>query len=124
MRLLRRGPSGPDPNAIPAFWAWWDGARDRTAAAIARGDPGSMVDEISSAVHAIDPRLAWELAPGATAQHALVVTPEGDPAVRALALRWRDAAPPPDATWEYHPSRQPSPLGRLALGGVDVDLAD
>ena len=124
MRLFRRGPSGPDPEAIPAFWAWWAGARERTSAAIGRGDPGSMVDEISTAVHAIDPRLAWELAPGAAAQHALVVTPEGDPAVRSLALRWLEAAPSADTTWEYHASRQPSQLGRLSLRGVDVDLTE
>ena len=122
MRLFKRGPSGPDADAIPAFWSWWSTARDRVAAAIEAGDPGRMVAEISKAVDAIDPRLAWELGPGRTARHGLVVTPEGDPAVRAAALRWLQAAPPVDGTWEYHASRQASVLGRLAMGGVDVDL--
>lgn len=123
MRLFRRGPSGPEPEAIPAFWAWWAAAKDEVAASIAAGDPSTMVEPISSAVRAIDRRLAWELAPGATAQHALVVTPEGDPAVRPVALRWLAAAPAPGSVWEYHASRQPGPLHRLQLGGVDVDLA-
>jgi hypothetical protein len=124
MRFFKRGSSGPNPDAIPAFWHWWAGARDQVAARIADGSVDRMVGDISSAVDAIDRRLAWELAPGAHAEHALIVTPEGNPALRALAVAWLAAAPAADATWEYHAARQPRPLGRLALRGVDVDLAD
>jgi hypothetical protein len=122
MRFFRRD-SATDPGiAIAAFWAWWATARDRVAAGIADGSVRTLVDEISEQVQAIDKRLAWELSKGTSARHALVVSPEGDPAVRALAVRWHDAAPAPDAIWEYHPSRQPSELGMLELGGVAIDL--
>lgn len=123
MRLFRRESTGPDANAIPAFWSWWSAAADRVASAITSGDPGSMVDEISAAVRAVDGRLAWEVAPGSTSKHALVVTPEGDPALRPVALRLMAAAPEADTTWEYHASRQAGSLGTLEMDGDAVDLA-
>lgn len=125
MRLFKRGPAGPDPDAIPSFWRWWAGARDRVTAAIAGETLSGLVDEISRNVHAIDPRLAWELGKGSTAAHALVVSPEGDPAVRALAITWLAAAPPADSTWEYHASRQRGDLdSALQIGDREVDLDD
>ncbi len=123
MRFFKRASSAAGPEAIAAFWTWWPTAKDRIAAGIADGSVRGLVDEISREVKAIDKRLAWELSKGASSQHAFVVSPEGDPAVRALALDWRAAAPPADAVWEYHPSRQASTLGRLVIDGLDVDLS-
>jgi hypothetical protein len=71
--------------------------------------------------------LAWELAAGETSEHVLVISPEGDPALRALARRVVLAAPEADATWSYVDSRPPAPdpesivLG--ASGTPDVDFA-
>jgi len=122
MRFFKGKSSGGAPESIAAFWAWWASARDRVASGIADGSVRGLVDEISHNVAAIDKRLAWELAKGASSQHALVVTPEGDPAVRSLALDWLASAPPPDAVWEYHASRQPSEFGRMEMGGTSVDF--
>lgn len=68
----------------------------------------TWADVLTGRVQAVDPGLAWELGPGATSRHVLVVTVEGDPALRPVARRWRRAAPPSDAVWEYSDVRLPS----------------
>jgi hypothetical protein len=95
--------------AVAAFWAWWtaEGA-GRTAAAIAEHEPTRMVPHLSDRVHAIHRDLGWELAAGSLSEHVLVVTPEGDPALRAVARRWLLAAPPSDLVWEYSDVRPPT----------------
>jgi hypothetical protein len=122
MRFFRRD---PDPaQGIEAFWRWWATARDPLADAIATETLDRWVEPISQHVKAIDAGLAWELAKGTSSAHMLVVTPEGDLAVRPRAMAWLAAAPPADATWEYHAARQPGPLGTLRFGDLDIDLAE
>jgi hypothetical protein len=123
MRFFRRDET---PTSGAGFWGWWAGARDRIANAIETGGfDGKLVNEISRAVAAIDRRLAWEFAPGTTAKHALCVSPEGNAEVRPVALHWLESAPPPDATWEYHASRQASPtLSVFSAAGRRLDLAE
>lgn len=124
MRFFQRDAKAAGPADIDGFWAWWSVARGRVAEGIGDGSVGGLVDEISDRVRRVDPRLAWELAPGSGAEHALVVTPEGNAEVRPSAMAWLAAAPPADATWEYHASRQPGHLGSLGIGGAMIDLAD
>jgi len=117
-RKAQPGPGVAQQQAIDDFWAWWttDGAA-RTAQGIADRDPSSMVEPISTRVNAIDPRLAWELGPGRSSAHQLVVSPEGDPGVRAAARRWLRSAPARDATWDYADSRQRGSCdGSLEIG--------
>lgn len=114
-------PSEGDPTE---FWAWWATAREPIAQSIADGSVQVHVDAITSNVQALHASMAWELAPGRSAQHSLVVTPEGNAELRAIATRWLEAAPQSDAVWEYHASRQPSELRGLEIGGMRVDLAD
>ena len=123
MRFFRRGDPGADDED---FWTWWAGARHRIADAIEGGgfDP-KLIDEVTRAVKRVDPRLAWEFAPGRTAKHALCVTPEGSAEVRPIALRWLATAPQADATWEYHASRQATPSGGgLEVGGHRLQFDD
>jgi hypothetical protein len=104
--LFRRRSAGPD-EAIAEFWDWWPSIRPELTASIDAHEGGlSMVDEIGAHVRAIHPDLEWELGKGERAEHALVVSPAGNPGVRAAAARWRAAAPPEDATWEFHDARQ------------------
>jgi hypothetical protein len=127
MRFLRRGggeDGRPIEQRLEAFWAWWAGAKDGIAADIARGTIGSRTGEISDAVKAVDPRLAWELGAGAVAQDALVVACEGNAELRPIALRWAAAAPPADETWEYHPSRQPGPPHVIEIRGTRVPFGE
>jgi hypothetical protein len=123
MRFFRRGPAEADPTGD--FWAWWPTARDRIAEAIATTGFGErLVDEISRAVNGIDPRMAWQLAPGQTATHAFCISPEGNAELRQVAIRWLAAAPPADGTWEYHASKPAAPqLTALEIGGRRFDLA-
>lgn len=122
MRFFKRGDAAPQDD----FWTWWAGAQDRVAHAIETdGFDRRLVDEISRAVQGLDPRLAWELSAGRSAKHALTVSPEGNAAVRPIAIRWLAAAPPPDATWEYHASRQPAAsLAVLEIDGKRMDLSE
>jgi len=121
VRFFKRG---SDAGPIADFWTWWEGARDRVSRAVASGGfDDRLVEDISRAVRTVHPAMAWELAPGRSAEHAFCLSPEGNPEVRQAALRWLDAAPPPDATWEYHPARQASPTLRgLEIGGTRFDL--
>lgn len=123
MRFFKRGEQEPPTGD---FWNWWAGARDRVAQAIETGSfDARLIDEVSKAVSSIDPRMAWEFAPGTTSKHALCISPEGNPEVRPAALRWLESAPPPDATWDYHASRQAAPtLRTLGIGDIRLDLND
>jgi hypothetical protein len=110
---------------VAEFWRWWAKARDQVAVAIAqRGE--LPIDALSRRVDALDPALEWEFAAGATSRHALIVSTVGDPKLRRLVAAWLAAAPPSDATWEYHGARQPNPnfaTARLGFDGHDVELA-
>jgi len=123
MKFFKRDAAPPADRIVP-FWTWWASQRDRIAAAIATGTVASLAGEISAQVHRVDPKLAWELAPGHTAKHSLIVTPEGNPEVRPSSVAWLAAAPPADAVWEYYASRQPGPLASLVIAGATLDLKD
>ncbi len=124
MRFLRRGASeeGLEPR-LERFWAWWAGAKDAIARDIPARQVARRTNEISSAVAAIDKRLAWELSPGKTSQHMLIVTPEGSAEVRPIALAWLQSAPEADAVWEYRASRQPGEPRTIVVGGATVELS-
>ncbi|MGI5237525.1 DUF695 domain-containing protein [Dactylosporangium sp. CA-139066] len=115
-----------DGNAIVDFWAWWPTVRPAVEAAITSGDWGRLSDQFNRRVSAIHPDLQWEFAAGSTARHCLVVSPGGMAELRPVAARWGALAPEPDATWEYHISRQADPgmlHSTIGLGeGVQLDL--
>jgi len=129
MPLFRRKQTTPDQAAaIAAFWAWWgETGAAWVAQAIADRDPQRVVDELSSRIGAVRDGLAWELAPGGSTEHLLVVSADGNPDLRASARRWLRAAPPPSAVWRYADSRQPvADLGDalLDVNGTEVTLGD
>lgn len=114
MRFFKRDTVESTPGD---FWTWWSVGRDRVTQAVATGGfDQRLIGEIANAVQTIHPSMAWELAPGRTAQHAFCVSPEGNAEVRQAALRWLESAPPADATWEYHASKQAAPR----LMGLEV----
>ncbi len=115
-------------KSIEDFWAWWaTEGRALAEASIATGANDALVAGISRRVSEIHPGLAWELSPGSTARHCLVVSPEGNAELRASARRWLRAAPDVDATWEFADSRQPSPDAGsmvLELDGQTISFGD
>lgn len=123
-RSARRARS--QAHAITRFWSWWDtkGAR-RSAAAIAAGEPERMFGPLAKHLTAIHPGLIWEFGSGPDGQNVLVVTSEGDPALRAITSRWLLAAPPPDRFWDYSSSRLPAPdpaASVLTMGRAQIDV--
>src|SRR5260370_18317420 len=111
MRLRRGGQAGSG-GGQPSddFWGGW-GSAGRAAAEAGIGGAGfeGFTGEMMRRVKAMHPDLAWELAPGGRAEHALVITAAGVPELRRLAERWYQHAPAVGAVWEYHPARQASP---------------
>ncbi len=94
--------------AIREFWAWWeDGGARACAAAVGEGPSHEAMKDLARHVEAIDEGLAWEVGPGSESAHVLVVSPDGDPALRSIARRWLTTAPDPDVVWSYADSRQP-----------------
>lgn len=110
MRLFRQAPAKDPRQIVEEFWQWWaaEGAAG-TAQAIEDELLEVWADALSARVHALDTGLAWELGPGEMSRHVLVVTAEGDPALRPAARRWRRAAPAADAIWAYSDVRLPAP---------------
>jgi hypothetical protein len=95
--------------AITAFWTWWERSCAQVASGLDADELGKLHRVLTDRVRAIHPELAWELTTGKSAKRALVVSPEGSPALRPVTERWLRAGPPPDADWEYYPARQPDP---------------
>lgn len=118
-------------GAIDDFWRWWrDEGAARTARVITGDEPESAFDALTRHVHAIHPDLAWELSKGGADgsgsdhAHTLVVTSEGNPELRAVARRWRRAAPEPDATWDYADVRAATAEDfTLQVAGADLESA-
>ncbi|HEY9522037.1 MAG TPA: DUF695 domain-containing protein [Thermopolyspora sp.] len=117
MRLFPRG--GDQAAGIGEFWEWWAKTRPELDMLVEEGDIGAINDKLAPAVAAVHPSLVWEISPGRDADQALVVTSAGDPELRSLAHRLALAAPPADARWEYHPSRQANP----AAMELKIDVA-
>lgn len=128
MSLFKRRAADP-ATRIAEFWTWWSSAgAARTAAALEARDPAAMTDELTNRIGAIDPHLAWELAPGSVSEHTLVVTSGGDPDLRVLARRWLLSAVPADDTWSYSdlrpPVAEPDDVILSSEGGPDIAFAD
>ncbi len=116
--IFTRRPRTPEA-AIAAFWSWWPAAKDELATALATGRASRAGRELSKKVAAIHPEIVFELGEGAAARHALVLSPEGSPALRSVTERWLRAGPGADETWEYFAARQANLRafeGQLSLG--------
>ncbi|MBC9957470.1 DUF695 domain-containing protein [Yimella sp. cx-51] len=111
--------NGRQAAAIAQFWSWWiDEGMARSSTALADGDPGRIVADLTARVEAVAADLTWEFAKGDTSMHRLVVTADGDPHLRAAARRWLEAAPEGDVFWSYADARPPM----LDLGGAQLEL--
>jgi hypothetical protein len=113
-------------QGIGEFWRWWATVRVQVERSVEGADwDDKLIGEMSKKVAAIHPDLEWEFTKGATSRHSLVVSPCGNSKLRAIAERWRCAAPTSDTTWAYHSSRQADPDGfnaSLTLDGHTVIL--
>lgn len=123
-----RAASFPASEAVDAFWRQWAILRPRVAAALDAGHTDDMVAPmVAAAVGVLDPRLGWSVGTGERSRYALMVTGEGDRALRAITDAWLAAAPPADADWEYHdaaPAHEDPSEVTLALGDLHVPLSE
>lgn len=116
---------GRKQDPVVEFWAWWPTIRPAVTAAIATGGFEPLTPQISKRVAAIHKDLTWEFSKGRDASHALVVSPGGNPALRAVAARWGALAPASDPEWEFHTARQPDHdtlSAAIEIAGARLDL--
>ena len=90
---------------IEEYWRWWEDARDDVQAAIETGGRRRARSCTSCSGRSPPWGSCARCRPGSSARHAICASANGDPALRKLAYRWRDAGPPPDEVFEYHASR-------------------
>lgn len=127
MALFRRRSSGTPDGPVGSFWGWWtaEGRGLAEESIDGRLDPHSFAETMNPQVKSLG-ELGWELTSGDTSEHVLVLTSEGDPALRALARRVVLAAPDADSTWSYVDSRPPLPDPEACVVGtatVEVDFS-
>ncbi|MCW2848930.1 MAG: hypothetical protein JWR90_2904 [Marmoricola sp.] len=109
MALFRRRSPGGSDDPSTAFWQWWtDEGRGLAEQSIAGTLPSAEFGPVMTEHVRSLGELGWELAPGETTEHVLVITSEGAPDGRALARRLVLAAPDADETWSYVDTRPPS----------------
>jgi hypothetical protein len=113
-------------QAIRAFWELWREQRRAIEAAIPAGTLQEWVEPIASRVSAIHPDLDWEFGAGLRASHYFCLSGKGNPELRVLAERWRQAGPGDDAVFEFHAARPGSgydPEARLDFEGTTFPLS-
>src|SRR4051812_9195428 len=74
---MRRGDRAGSEGGrrVEDFWGWWASAgRAAAEAGIGGAAFEGFTGEMTAWVQAMHPDLAWELAPGGRAEHALVIT--------------------------------------------------
>lgn len=130
-KFPRRNQSHFDRNeaAVAAFWQRWARLRPAVARALDSGELQGVESRVADAVAGLNRRLGWSLAGGSGEpgeRYVLVITGEGDKALRELTDAWLAAAPSDDG-WEYHDAAQPldDPSEvMLGIGELQVELAD
>lgn len=123
------GTTRPDED-VEAFWRWWNTEGAMRWATLAGGSPPAAdQDDLDRRVSAIGDGLVWQIAPGSESAHLLIVSADGDPALRAPAARWRAGAPEADFVWSFadaRPARHDLQDGQVAFPeapGLELDLA-
>jgi hypothetical protein len=90
-------------RAIESFYEWFRVSGDELARARTESP---VVAELDERVHALDPRLSWEIGPGTQQDHCLAISPNGDAALIELCRKITQSAPLING-WEFRPFRQP-----------------
>ncbi|MCP2332089.1 hypothetical protein [Actinoalloteichus caeruleus] len=120
--------TGAEPEvAAAAFWRRWEELLPVLSSALGDGEPHRVEHELCSAVELLHPDLHFSVERGVHAIYALVISGQGDPALRTYTDAWMAAAPPQSAIWEYHDAVPPvpDPTGvTVNFGAHRIELAD
>jgi hypothetical protein len=129
-----RSQSAAQAAAVRKFWSWWQSTGARLATmALADGESERLAEPMARHLAAIHPGLTWQVdcdpdslpAVNPDPRHILVVSGDGDPALQAIASRWRQAAPAANEIWAYSEYRSPAidPAATvLDLGSAKIDV--
>ena len=105
---------------VDEFWSWFSQRSNEIYQAVDAANHDWLVEQMSAAVSAIQPDLAWVFGPGADGVgHSFTVSGEGLVEKQILAEFWRQRAPELP-NWTFHASRQPATAERLAAAGIQV----
>ncbi|ASO22400.1 hypothetical protein FHR81_004243 [Actinoalloteichus hoggarensis] len=111
---------GDAGRAAAEFWARWELLLPEVSAALGDGEPDRIENQLCASVAALHPDLHFSLERGHRAVYALVISAQGDTALRPYTDAWKAAAPSDDTIWEYHDSVPPVP----DPNGVTVNLGE
>lgn len=122
---------GTEPDeSVTAFWQWWNTGGGMHWAGLAGAEPPPQdKTDLDERVAAVGSGLVWQIAPGSQSAHLLIVSADGDPAMRAPAARWLAGAPEADFVWSFadaRPARHDLQEGCIAFPeapGLEMDLA-
>ncbi len=105
---------------VDEFWSWFSQRSDEIHQAVDAANHDWLVEQMSAAVSAIQPDLAWVFGPGeGGVGHSFTVSGEGLVEKQILAEFWRQRAPELP-NWTFYASRQPATAERLAAAGIQV----
>ncbi len=100
-------------TAILNFWNWFAASHEAVRAAYDRNDTKWMVDQLTTRIRAIHPRLNWEMGPYHHPDRTLIISPS----IREnLALTRRIVASAPTTIgWYFLHAKPPKVLNRLRM---------
>ncbi|MCR1161694.1 DUF695 domain-containing protein [Paenarthrobacter sp. UW852] len=128
MGIFRRKGNPAPAHPISAFWEWWAAeGRDRFGTAVQTGEGDDLPSVMTQQLANVHPDLAWDTGRGHRSDHLLVVSAEGDAALRRVAEQWLRAAPSADEVWDFASARQPVPgviENVLDINGTKFPLGD
>lgn len=110
-----------------AFWRRWDELLPEISSALGDSAAHRLDHPVALALAEVHPDLHFSIERGTEAIYALVVSGQGDPALRVYTDAWMAAAPRSDALWEYHDAIPPVPdptQVTVNLRGQSYPLAD
>lgn len=90
----------PNDKDVATFWAWFASIADELGDDLTNE---ALHDELDARLARLG-EIAWELGPGSTAENALAISPDGNPALLRLTQRIVAMAPTLPR-WEFHSSR-------------------
>jgi hypothetical protein len=91
------------------FWQRWEELLPEISSAFGDSAPQRVDHPVAQVLADLHPDLYFSIERGTEAIYALVVSAQGDPALRVYTDAWMAAAPRGDALWEYHDSIPPVP---------------
>ena len=115
----------PGPEAIAAFWRWWDGVRGEISTALLDDRAETFVEPLRDRLGTLHGELRFSVHAGLQAAHALSIsgsTPQSDDIAHTVL----DAAPPGDEQWEYSGLAIPvaDPAGMTCVvGDLEIEMS-